>query len=168
MLIKGRRSPVRCRGMAGCAVSRQSELLVIGVVRSVKVLLVAGHTFRRRAFKTLVVTFDTVCHRMRTGQRECRHIVVEDVIRTAGGVASKACIRIVYITANQVVLLIGFSHFVAGRTRDYRVVPGSRVAVNTLRPLTRMLPAVYREELTIVIKGRWHPGGFTMALGAFH
>ena len=31
-------------------------------------------------------------------------------------------------------------------------------------PLLGMLPAVYREELPIVIKSRWSPGGFIVAI----
>jgi len=111
---------------------RVGGLVVIGIV--------AINTNGRSPGITVGVAIGTVGGNMGTCQREVRLAMVETVFAFAGGMAVKAGLADIYVTADFIVLLIRILlvMLMAGDAVEFRIISRVRMAIGTAVPRTVM------------------------------
>lgn len=141
---------------------------MVRIGRLVIIDRMTGRTIGRGALVTRSVAIDAIQSGVSSRKWECRAVVVKNQICIPRRVASQTCRAVVRITIYAIMLVVGFGIRVAGGAREYGIIGGIRVAVDTLCPFSFVLPAVDGEILPIVVKGGRHPGIFIMAGCTIH
>ena len=102
---------------------------------------------------------------MCTGEWEVGVVVIEGAVRTSCRMTDEARFAVVIIARYAIVLLVRLCLIVlvASYTAEGREITRSGMALRTFVPHTVVLPAVYGEELAIVVKVGRLPGGLSMA-----
>ncbi len=136
---------------------------MIGIYRLVKILNVAGRTFRRRACITGSMTLYTIRRGVRTRQRECSHTVVKNVICAPGRMTSQARCTIIGVAGHAIMAIIRFRIHMTRNTSKFGIISRVGMAFCTSAPFAFMFAAVDGKVLGIMIEGRRGPGILRMA-----
>ena len=153
------RIPVGRRGVAGIALLRKPQGLVIGIGRLLEGGEVAGVAVHGGPLEAGTVAIDAGYAGMGSGQRELGGVVVEDQL-VAVGMAGQAGLTLVDVALHALVVLVRAGVGVAGEAGELPVVVGVGVAVGAGVPLALVLAAVDGEVKPVVVLevGR-HPAG---------
>ena len=128
----------------------------------VEIGLVTVNAGGGRSCKTGLVAFQAVDGQVGPCQWEIRGIVIKDQISISRRVTGQTSRIRIDVTANANMRIIGLGIQVTNYTTELCEISRGGVAVNTIHPFPLVLPAVDREILAIMVKGRWHPGIFSM------
>ena len=85
--------------------------------------------------------------------------MVKSIVGIPGRVAGETGRAVISITADAIVLIIGFRIGMAGSTGDYGIIGRIGMTIHTGIPFAIMRPAVNREILGIVVEIGRFPGG---------
>ena len=119
----------------------------------------------RRALKAIGMTAYTIHRVMCSGQWKLSSIVIKNYISISCRMASQTSIGLINIAGNTNMHIIGLRILVTSHTSKFCIIGWVGVALITLHPCALVFSTVYREILTIVVKGGGLPGRFTMTSG---
>ena len=149
--------------MAKHAIGHYADLTVVGILGLLKIGHVTSRTDGRRALISVGMAFDAIDADMRPGQWELGRIMIERIVRAAGGVTGQTGVTVVQISADAVVLVICFGVDMAIGTRHLRIIGRVGMAIDTLIPFAVVGAAVDGEILPVVVEIGRRPTGFIMA-----
>lgn len=157
---KGCRLPARLCRMTTGTIGWQIQRNVVGIGRLIKIGRMAGRTLGWCTDIPGGMTFDAIGCKVCPGERETGGIVVKTGAPITCWVTSQTSRTFINIPVYPIVHIIGFRIDVTGGARKYGKIGGIGMTINTLCPLSQVLPAINREKLSVVLQelGR-HPIG---------
>ena len=160
--------PARVCGMAGGTIRWQPQFLVVGVGGFIIIRRMAGFTLSGGALIAVGVALNAFRFQVAACQGEICTVVVEGVVRIPKRMAGQAGQVVISITIHSGVLFICLRVGMAVGARELGIVRRIVVAIRTLRPLTGMGAAVYREKAVVLGEISRHPphiGGVALRTG---